>query len=265
MNNPELSSAGRGDLSLSLGYDDRDLDRHSPAERLSDAFPKEFTSYCENFIDVFPRATYYVKTTYDPSSKYFGWPQRKSKKTKRPLVLIDSKTWLNRTDTVERHLHYTHWLDYQEFHETGQGRQGDFFWLGMNKPKMTRYHAIDADNKQVIGWYRIGSQDDDPILPVMTMPLEHFVFLKKLYATFPNRIWCITSETLGLDIVERHSLQNTDMIQSRVKRSLHSIGYGDVEVHPMPGRCKRRPLENTTVLSPRIAFWKPGSNNWPIT
>lgn len=107
MNDPDLFSVGGDDLAAAPGDDDSDLGLLSPAERLSEGFPNEFATYCEHFVDYFPRVPYYVKTTYDPSSQYAGWPQRKSRRTKRPLALIDSKAWLNRIDTVERHLDYS--------------------------------------------------------------------------------------------------------------------------------------------------------------
>jgi hypothetical protein len=212
-----------------------------PGERLSDAFPKEFENYCREFIDFFPSTPYHAKTTYDPSSRFGGWPEKKSRKTGTPLRLIDSGTWLNRSDCVERHLDHEHWWDFRQFTGTDRGVRPEFFWLGLNAPKKATFNAIDADNKRVIGWYGERTADK-PLMPVMQMPLEHFAVLKKLYDSFPNRIWCITSETLGLDIVERHGLASTLTTHDRVKRELARIGLGNTEVHPMAGRCKRRPF-----------------------
>ena len=202
--------------------------------RLSDAFPEKFATYCEHFIDYFPKLPYHIKTSYQ-----FGWPQAKSRRTGRPLPLIDGNDWLNRTESVERHLDLEQWKLFTQYHDLNRGRQTEFFWLGLNMPKMTTFHAIDADNKGRIGWYGKGTPDH-PMMPVMEMPLSHFVDLKTLYDSFPDRIWCITSETLGLDIVQRHRLQSTEQVHKRTKQRLHRIGLGSTEVHPMRGRCKRR-------------------------
>lgn len=214
-----------------------------PDERLSEAFPQEFATYCKHFIDVFPRSPYYVKTTYDPSSRYYGWPEKKSRKPKRPLALIDNGDFLNRTDCVERHLDYDQWLLFKDTTDPDRDHKfGDFFWLGQLQPKKTTFHALDLDNKRFLGSYRLGTAKDAPYMPVVHMPLEHFKDMKRIYDAFPDRIWCITSETLGLDVIERHSLQNTSAVHTKAKRQLARIGLAHTEVHPMTGRCKRRPF-----------------------
>ncbi len=212
-----------------------------PDERISDVFADEFSLYCEHFIDYFPKAEYHFKTTYDSSSRFCGWPQRKSRRTGKPIRLFDTDNWKHRTDQVERHLDHEQWRAFHEYHGTDHQRPSEFFWLALGMPKKTRFHAIDADNKGRIGWYGEGTPEN-PLLPVMSMPLEHFTFLKAIYDAFPNRIWCITSETLGLDIIQKHTLQISSVVHDRTKRQLKRIGYGSTEVHPMAGRCKRRPF-----------------------
>lgn len=212
-----------------------------PDERLSEVFPEQFELYCKHFIDFFPKGTYHTKTTYDSSSHFSGWPLRKSKKTGRPIPLIDNTGWHHKTEMVERHLDQDQWRSYNEAHENDCYHPTEFFWLGLHMPKKTTFHAIDADNKKRIGWYGEGTPSN-PLMPVMEMPFEHFVFLKKIYDAFPDRIWCITSETLGLDIIKKHRLQWTESVHEKTKRRLERIGYGNTEVHPMAGRCKRRPF-----------------------
>ena len=226
-----------------------------PDERLSEVFPNEFATYCEHFIDVFPRSPYYVKTTYDPHSRYYGWPEKKSRKTKRPLALIDNGDFLNRTDCVERHLDLDQWVLFRDTTDPYRDHKfGDSFWLGQLQPRKTTFHAIDLDNKRAIGFYRLGSSDDAPVMPVVHMPLDHFKAMKRIYDAFPDRIWCITSETLGLDIIERHSLERTTTLHTRIKRQLARIGLEQTEVHPMSGRCKRRPFGEhyRTITEDRI-------------
>jgi len=216
-----------------------------PGERLSEAFPGQFDLYCEHFVDFFPKANYHVKTTYSDSGLYTGWYRKLRKKPnangeRTPHRLVDSPKWLNRTSNVERHLDHEQWRLHQDHNGIGY-RPTEFFWLGQQMPKKTCFHAIDADNKTRIGWYGEGTTDR-PMMPVMEIPFDHFVKLKKLYDAFPDRIWCVTSETLGLDIIEKHRLQSTDVVHERTKRRLSRIGLGDTEVHPMSGRCKRRPF-----------------------
>lgn len=230
------SSGGDGDSDVLAEYEEVGVPQ--PNERLSEAFPDEFAAYCEHFVNYFPTSPYFVRTTYDENSPYGGWPQKKSKKARRPLALIDNDSWLNKTDCVERHLDYEQWLLFKQTTEPNEGheRLGDFYWLGLSPPKMTTFHSIDLDNKRILGYY------DEPVLPVVHMPLDHFRAMKRVYHAFPNRIWCITSETLGLDIIERHTLMNSATIHDKVKRRLSRIGLGSTEVHPMSGRCKRRPF-----------------------
>lgn len=210
-------------------------------ERLSEVFPEQFELYCKHFIDYFPKRNYHTKTTYDSSSHFSGWPLRKSKKSGRPIALIDNKGWHHKTEMVERHLDQDQWRSYNEARDNDCYCPTEFFWLGLHMPKKTTFHAIDADNKSRIGWYGEGTTSN-PLMPVMEMPFEHFVFLKKIYDAFPDRIWCITSETLGLDIIQKHNLQWTESVHEKTKRRLERIGYGNTEVHPMSGRCKRRPF-----------------------
>lgn len=237
VNNDQKSATPPNDWETELiaEYDENGVMR--PDERLSEAFPDEFATYCEHFVEFFPRSPYFVKTTYDDASQYAGWPMKKSRKKRLPLALIDNGNWLNKTDCVERHLDYEQWLLFKQTTDNYRiKRTGDFYWLGLSRPKKTKFHGIDLDNKRVIGVY------GEPILPVVHMPLDHYKAMKRIYDAFPNRIWCITSETLGLDIVERHNLSDTGTIHDRVKRTLSRIGLGETEVHPMQGRCKRRPF-----------------------
>ena len=75
------------------------------------------------------------------------------------------------------------------------------------------------------------------------MPVEHLQAIKRIYDEFPNRIWCVSSATLGLHIWEKlPMLQDLTTIQVTTKTRLHKIGLGSTEVHPMPGRAFRRPF-----------------------
>jgi len=106
-------------------------------------------------------------------------------------------------------------------------------------------NVIDFDNKNnLLGYYRRGSPEQgSPLRPLMTMPLDHFRAIKRIYDEFPNRIWCVSSATLGLHVWEiRPQLQDLLTIQVNAKTRLRKIGLGNTEVHPMPGRAFRRPF-----------------------
>jgi hypothetical protein len=201
--------------------------------------------YCEHFINFFPKTPYYVRNTYapKPETPYAGWFEKKSRNRRQRLALIDKDDWTNKTDCVEQHLDYERWCRFKQ--ATVQDwayKPREFFWLGMVKPKAVCFNAIDFDNKRFLGYYVDREDGVGRVHPVMQMPLDHFKEMKRIYDVFPNRIWCITSETLGLDIIERHNLTMADLIHELVKDRLGRIGLGATEVHPMQGRCKRRPF-----------------------
>ena len=81
-----------------------------------------------------------------------------------------------------------------------------------------------------------------PLLPVVHIPLERFIELKRIYDEFPGHIWCISSETLGLHVWEKYprpvSVQD---IHRATRPRLKKIGI-TCEIHPMFGRCFRRPF-----------------------
>ena len=70
-------------------------------------------------------------------------------------------------------------------------------------PKKSMFKVLDIDNKQnLVGYTQAW---EGPLLPVVSIPLEHFIELKRIYDEFPGHIWCISSETLGLHVWERYS------------------------------------------------------------
>ena len=80
-------------------------------------------------------------------------------------------------------------------------------------------------------------------MPVVHLPLDHFKLLKRVYDAFPGRIWCISSETLGVHAWKKHErLQPSVLLHRDNKERLAEIGLPSTEAHPMPGRCLRRPF-----------------------
>ena len=95
--------------------------------------------------------------------------------------------------------------------------------------------------------------------PVVCPDLDHFKSMKRIYDTFPGRVWCISSLTLGMHAWKSHRLRPTDEVHTQTKMRLEEIGLGSVEVHPMPGRCFRRPFgRDYLVITPETTL-----TDWP--
>jgi len=117
---------------------------------------------------------------------------------------------------------------------------------------MTTDHCIDFDAKkfQVAVYRHKGIME-----PVVCPDLEHFQSLKRVYDHFPGRIWCISSLTLGIHEWKKHQLRPTDAVHAETKLRLEEIGLGSVEVHPMKGRCFRRPFgRDYLVITPETTL-----------
>ena len=120
--------------------------------------------------------------------------------------------------------------------------------------------CIDIDSHDVIGWYGLPTQfdpngergygsDDVRFLPIVELPLAHFLKLKRFYDAFPDRIWAFSSANLGMALwkVYRWPRLVTDRYAA-VQRQLVLAGLGGTEVYPQPaktkgslGKCHRRP------------------------
>src|SRR5262249_27955317 len=74
-------------------------------------------------------------------------------------------------------------------------------------------------------------------------------------------IWCVSSETLGLHAwnIYDHP-KDSSMVHRATKQELASIGLGNIEVHPMPGRGQRRPFgQGYVTITPEgklTAWWE---------
>ena len=124
------------------------------------------------------------------------------------------------------------------------------FWLAMWPAKKSSLTVLDFDNKQfILGWtqpnkYAYGDPGpNNPLLPIIRIPLDRLLELRRLYDEFPNRRWCISSATLGLHAWENLSRPAAISDIHRAGRPhLKKIGLGTLEIHPMVGRCLRRPF-----------------------
>ena len=118
------------------------------------------------------------------------------------------------------------------------------YWVAMNTGRKSALKAIDFDNKEnLLGYYRYGNPDNWSPRPLPILTLEHLQAVKRLHDAFPRHIWCVSSATLGLHAWEKLPHPMTiDAIHAANRPRLREIGLGETEIHPMFGRCFRRPF-----------------------
>jgi hypothetical protein len=198
-----------------------------------DASPDHFRRYRERFVFNHPTSPFHIK--YEYSGGFFQKNYRKGTRKRKPCVLGGGYG----RDVVNKHL------------------DGEY-WLGMNMPYRTRQSCLDIDAKDYLVAYvertnRVVlpgqprslsfAEEVKTVHPVVLLTLEHLQKIKRIYDHFPGRIWCISSQTLGLHAWETFSAPvNTLKVHQAIKKQLDQIGMGDLEVHPMKGRCLRRPF-----------------------
>jgi hypothetical protein len=207
-----------------------------PHERISGVWAEEFERYFDRWIRYWPKnkkSGYYQKLAYD--TPFFLPKSKKDPEQNRHLYgdyLVEQ---------VERHLDPEHWKYRKEAKQYTPVKNSQF-WLGLTMPKKTTVSCIDPDAKQyLLGFYQIG--DNDHLRPVVHLPLEHFQRLKLIYDYFPGRVWCISSATLGMHVWLKYSRpMNSEKVHKGTKTELERLGLAKTEVHPMPGRCLRRPF-----------------------
>ena len=210
--------------------DDLRPDRKTGAGlRWSEARPVEFWTYFDRFVRYWPKKSFHVKYAYPT-----GFVEKKRKGTDQSLPLFEELA----VEMTERHLDADGWAEWKRSNRSSP------IWLALHIPKYTTVDAIDIDAKKyLLGYYRQGSSKDAPLMPVIHLPLEHFKALKRVYDAFPGRIWCISSETLGVHVWKKHpSPRPAFYCHQKNKQILANIGLGGIESHPMPGRCFRRPF-----------------------
>lgn len=208
--------------------------------RLSECNPDHFRRYFDRFVRYWPKNSesgFYVKRSY-----HKPWYMPKKKDRRRHL-------WEEAAiEAAERHLDRDKW----RWRKLSQGMYDPPdgpYWLGLYPPKRTTFDLIDFDAEAFrVAWYKQCGQ----IKPVIIPPVDHFKTMKRIYENFPGRIWCISSETLGIHAYQRYSRPLPMAKLHRATRlQLERIGLGGIEVHPMPGRCLRRPFgEDYTTITP---------------
>src|SRR5262249_47786930 len=113
----------------------------------------------------------------------------------------------------------------------------------------TTLECLDLDNKtpgvskkeRVAGWYQIG--EDGPRRPVMRVSAPFLFALKTVHQQFPDRIWAISSESLGIYAWTKYPRpRDTNLMRRQRLNQLRGLGLPEVEVFPDPSRCLRRPF-----------------------
>lgn len=192
---------------------------------LPDRYPDEYARYKELFYDFCKKSPYHIKTSYKS-----GFIAPRQKKNKQGEMY---SPWCYE-DLLIRHLDPERWLASHPYEFAID--QPDVFCLGLRFGDKTKLGCIDFDNKtNVIGVYNTCMVGSDVAQPLPILTLEHVQKIERLYDTFPNRIWCISSATLGLHIWERFTnLKSHRKVEARYRPKLRHIGLRDVEVYPSP-------------------------------
>lgn len=212
---------------LEAAYDDYELDcllhMESP---LNEQQPEEFCRYLNLFYTYCPKRPFNVKLAYDQG---FIQKNRKYKDGSGHYPAYCHQA------LIARHLDPDHW----NFLHPDK-KPTERFWVAMWAAKKSTFKVLDIDNKQnLLGYAQLFS---GLLLPVVRIPLERFVELKRLYDEFPGHVWCISSETLGLHLWEKFPRPVTiEDIHRATRPRLKKIGI-TCEIHPMCGRCFRRPF-----------------------
>ena len=207
----------------------------SPTLRLSHEYPEQFERYMELFINYSPKKTHNIKETYTS-----GFLMRKKKNSKdTPLPLFPQLA----IETVERHLEARRWSDWKRSIKPNKNFCDNPIWLALYPAHKTRFDVLDIDAKEyLVGYYSLTNSVRNG-KPVMFLRLPYFQKLRKIYESFPERIWCISSETLGIHAWRKNQrLITTIEVHTERKNLLKAIGLEDIEVYPMIGQCFRRPF-----------------------
>ena len=197
---------------------------HSPLDVQE---PEAFQRYLDLFYTYWPRTPYNIRTGYDRGFLQ----QNKAYKYGEGTYPLYCHPGL-----IAEHLDYDHWCFLHPAHTPTE-----HFWLAMWAPKRSTLKALDLDNKDNILGYT--QAVDGPLMPMARLPLERFRELKRIYDEFPGHIWCISSETLGLHVWEKFPVPVaiSDIHETNRPRFAR-IGLNVPEIHPMFGRCFRRPF-----------------------
>jgi hypothetical protein len=163
-------------------------EEHTPLEQF---WPDEFQRYCDLFVKYLPKSPFHVRRCYGG-----GFICQKGRKKNGEEYFRGCYPGL-----IAKMLDYERWKRIQGLKE--EKRFPPDFWIALNTGSKSSINAIDFDNKEnVLGYYRESPLEDARPRPLVTLTLAHLQAMKRVYDEFPNRIWCISSLTLGLHIWE---------------------------------------------------------------
>jgi len=208
-------------------------EEHTPLEQF---WPDEFRRYQELFIKYLPKTPFHVRTRYDGD-----FIRQKGRKNNGEEFCRGCYPGL-----IAKMLDHERWrrVQYHRDPEKEETRYAPDYWIALYSGSKSRINAIDFDNKEnVLGHYYESPLENARPRPLVTLTLDHLQAMKRLYDEFPNRIWCISSLTLGLHIWEMNRFpKSIELIHAVAKPRLKTIGLGNTEIHPMFGRLHRRPF-----------------------
>lgn len=227
----------------------------NPTKRLAELHPEEIVFFKKKFVWASNRSGFYTRIGYDHDQPWM--PRKTFGGGWLPLypALVD--------DLVEKH------IDFDRFCLTRPDRSPvrpqdseTGFWFGTMMGEYTYHDCLDIDSHDRVGWYGLptrwhpdlnegGSWADLYIyryVPVMRIGLPFFVKVKKLYDSFPGRVWAFSSASLGLYAYRMYpKSMDPEKLYAARKQELKDIGM-KVEVYPEPpksegskGHHQRRP------------------------
>lgn len=204
---------------------------HTPLE---DLYPEEFERYLDLFYRYWPKKPYHYRRSYDSGFVQAKGKYRTSSKDHKPGDSFARGCYPGEIAKM---------LDIEQWQRAkGKPYCQEHYWIGMHAPKASTLSAIDFDAKPTqLGYYT--DLSTKLVYPVPLLTLEHFQMIKRIYDNFPGVVWCISSATLGLHVWHRYTRPiPLDHIHATMQSALYQIGLGGTEVHPMHGRCFRRPF-----------------------
>jgi hypothetical protein len=224
-----LRDVHRGDADcLSLDPELQDILWEESAP-LQEVYPDEFQRYLELFFKFNPRTPVHVRQQYGG-----GFNCQKGRRK-------DGSDY-NRgcyPDMIARSLDLERWQ-----HNHPKVKFPEYYWVAMRASKASLLKVVDFDNKNgVLGHYHTRHNARVVSRPLPILTVGHLQNVKRIYDAFPNRIWCVSSATLGLHIWQKLAHpQRLEEIESHDRRILKTIGLDKTEIHPMHGRALRRPF-----------------------
>ena len=196
---------------------------------LEKVWTDEFNRYAELFYKYLPKRPFHHRFRYGDGficakGKYKGRDEKYDRTAAPPSSASTSTSGAGRTAGPRRTC-------------------SPNYWIAMIAGKKSALKAMDFDNKQnLLGYY----QDVGGEARADCRPCRWSISRRSsgLYDAFPGHVWCISSATLGLHAMAADAVPCSPSRPSRppTDQGCGRSGSASTEIHPMFGRCFRRPF-----------------------